>query len=373
VLFAWRLITFQKGRTAVALAAIAFAVIVMFMQLGFYGATVNTALLLGDKIRADLFLVSRSFVHLSEPGTLPRHRLAQALGAPGVVRAAPLYTRLGRWRAVDGGGECFAQVFAFPTSEPVPFRLPDLATLQPLLRAEGAVSVDSVSQPQCPSVASSLKLDNQIVSVAGTHSFGMGFLAGSSIMMSDDSFLRLFPEQSLEQVSVGLLELAPGSDPNQVARSLAALLPADCQVLTVDELQRQQVRHWVENTAVGNIFGLGTAVGFLVGLVVVYQVLSTGVRNQLPQYAVLRAIGSTNWRIYGSVFLQGWLLTFLGFLPGLVAALGIYAGVENATKVPIRMPAGRLVGVLGLALVLSTLSGALCLRKLQRADPADLF
>jgi len=187
------------------------------------------------------------------------------------------------------------------------------------------------------------------------------------------TFSRLFPEQKLGKVNMGIVYLEPGRDPTQVQAALRKVLPPDTAVIGADEFRALQISYWVDSTAIGNIFGIGTAVGFLVGLVVVYQVLSSGVRNQLAQYAVLRAIGCADRQIYGAVLIQGWLLTMFGYIPGVIAALALYRGMEQATMVGMPMTIQRLVLVLLLSLGLATVSGLLSLRKLESADPATLF
>jgi putative ABC transport system permease protein len=373
ILFPWRLLTYQKGRTAIAAAAIGFAVLVMFMQLGFYGSTVETATSTPARFDADLFLVSTSFVQLAETGEIPRERLTQALAAPGVAEVTPLYTRALQWNSLDGSGSCFAEVFAYPVSERRPLRLVGIDAIEPLLTEAGTVSVDSKTQPNCPKLTDTIKLRDQLVNVVGKHTLGMGFLAATSVVTTPTTFSRLFPELKHGKVSMGIVYIERGRDPAQVVAWLKKVLPADTAVLTADDFRALQLRYWVDNTAIGNIFGIGTVVGFIVGLVVVYQVLSSGVRSQLAQYAVLRAIGCSDRAIYGSVLVQGWLLTLFGFIPGLVCALGLYAGMENATMVAMPMPLPRLLTVLALSLGLATISGLLSLRKLESADPATLF
>ena len=78
-------------------------------------------------------------------------------------------------------------------------------------------------------------------------------------------------------------------------------------------------------------------------------------------------------QLYGFVLRQSWLFALLGFLPGLMMALGLYGLIEQATRLPVFMTAPRAAGVLLLSLLMCTCAGALTLRKLSTADPADLF
>src|SRR5437764_5656467 len=82
----------NKARTIVAFAGITFAIILIFMQLGFFGAVVKNAIIIYDNMNFDILIVSKKYVAFIEPGAFPRARLAQALAVPGVEGAAPVYT-----------------------------------------------------------------------------------------------------------------------------------------------------------------------------------------------------------------------------------------------------------------------------------------
>ncbi|MEM7316872.1 MAG: hypothetical protein AAF497_27385, partial [Planctomycetota bacterium] len=75
-------------RTAVAVSGVTFAVVLMFMQLGFLGAVTKTANIIYGALDFDILLCSPTYVHVSIPGTFPDHRLRQAASVPGVERAA---------------------------------------------------------------------------------------------------------------------------------------------------------------------------------------------------------------------------------------------------------------------------------------------
>ena len=49
--------------------------------------------------------------------------------------------------------------------------------------------------------------------------------------------------------------------------------------------------YWRSSTAIGFIFSLGAAMGFVVGCVIVYQILYGDVSDHLPEYATLMAMG----------------------------------------------------------------------------------
>lgn len=375
VAFAWRLVAHQKLRSAVAAAGIAFSILVIFLQLGFYRAVVRTATAIPSHLDADLVLVSPRFVHLSEADEIDRARLFQALAVPAVASARPLYLRYARWRDPVSGEHCKLFALGFPLDAGAPLRVPGLAEQLPALAASDALLLDTRTQSVCGPLdpAGRVELREQAAVVVGRYSLGVGFLGDGSLLLSDDAFSRYFAGHPLERAQLGLIKLRPGAEPRAAAAELTRLLPPDLLVLTRDELSRLQIRHWVENTAVGNIFGMGAFAGFAVGLVVLHQVLATDIRNQLPLFATLKAMGYSHARLRRFVLAEAGILVALGFVPALCLALGSFALVQHWTLLPISMSAGLVAGVGALTLAMSVAAALLCLRRLRRADPAELY
>jgi putative ABC transport system permease protein len=192
-------------------------------------------------------------------------------------------------------------------------------------------------------------------------------------MVSDQTFLRLFPRRDAASISLGLIRVKPGYDLPQVVAALKSHLPEDVRVLTAQEYVQFEENYWRTASPIGFVFGLGTAMAFVVGVVIVYQVLSTDVNAHLKEYATFKAMGYGNFYLLSVVFEEAIILAFLGFIPGVILPLGLYALAANATALPIYMTASRAVFVLMLTVVMCALSGAISTRKLQSADPADMF
>jgi putative ABC transport system permease protein len=376
--FAFRLIAYKKSRTVVASAGIAFAVLVVFAQLGFYGAVLGTALAVTSKFDAELMLVSPGFVHLAEAGSIPRARLFQTLAIPEVVSAIPIYFRYANWRDPETGENCRLFALGFPIAEArqsMPLELRGVAEQLDELSTTGTLLLDRLTQSDCGPASQSgiVEVNDQAARETGSFRMGVGFLADGSMIVSDDTFSRLFAGHPLDSPHLGLIKLKKGANAEAVAKRLAQMLPRDVRVITSGQLEQMQTKHWVENTAVGNVFGMGSIAGFFVGVVVLFQILSTDIRNHLPLYATLRAMGYSTRRLSRYVLEQAWIFALFGYLPALALSLVIFPYVHSLTRLPIRMSLGlaTLVGVL--SLVMCSLAALLSMRRLRRADPGDLF
>ena len=217
------------------------------------------------------------------------------------------------------------------------------------------------------------EIGRRTITVNGLFTLGASFEADVTLITSNENFLRLFPERGAGSVSLGLIQLEPGYDPQQIATALKAHLPNDIFVMTHEEFIAFEENYWKVETASGSIFSFGVFMGFLVGVIIVYQVLSNNVNTHLREYATFKAIGYQNLYLLGIIFEEAIILAILGFVPSVVVALHFYRVVGKASNLPLYMPIARALLVLILTAIMCVISGAIATRKLQAADPADLF
>lgn len=376
--FALRLVGHQKRRTAIAGAGIGFAILVIFVQLGFYGAVVHTALAVSERFNGDLMLISPGFVYLGETGEIPKARLFQALNQNEVVSATPLYFRYADWRNASTGKQCRFFILAFPLEEntqALPVNLPELKGQMGALRPTNSLLLDRYSKADCgPNEGfSEVEIRGQSSQVVGHFDLGVGFLADGAFVTSDDTFSRLYGNHPLDRPHLGLLRLEPGSNPDVVAEKLRSTLPGDVRVVTMDQLNAYQTDHWVSNTAAGNIFALGSMAGFVVGLVVLLEILSTDIRNQLPFYATLMAMGYTHRQLLRFVLEQAWIFALIGYVPALVTCAFLFPLIHELTQLPMFLTPPLALGVLALGFIMCSGAAGLSFLRLRRADPAELF
>jgi putative ABC transport system permease protein len=211
------------------------------------------------------------------------------------------------------------------------------------------------------------------VRIVGHYNLGAGFAAAGSLVTSADGFSRIMPGQSADQASLGLVKLAPGADPRAVAAQLRGALPKDINVLTRDEVLAFERQIWVNERSAGVIFRMGVAVALVVGMAIVYQILSNDISKHLREYATLRAMGYTGGFLNRIVLHEALILALLGFFPGWLFAEGLYRLTAYVTRLPIQMTLVRVVFVIALSVLMCSLSGLAALRKVRQADPADLF
>ncbi len=172
-----------------------------------------------------------------------------------------------------------------------------------------------------------------------------------------------------------MIRLAAGIDAAAVRAGLERSRMADAglRFLTVEEMIGQEQAFWQYQTSIGQIFGLGVILGFVVGVVICYQVLSSDIRDHLAEYATLKAVGYGNTYLMKVVCRQAIWLALLGFAPGTLFAGAVYWMLRTQTGLPMQLAPWTVGLVLILTLVMCLISAYLAIRKLFEADPAELF
>ena len=112
---------------------------------------------------------------------------------------------------------------------------------------------------------------------------------------------------------------------------------AGLQIFTHKALEAHETAYWTTRTSVGIIFGSGLLISFVVGIMIVYQIVSTQVSRQLPQFATLKAIGYPDRSLAGTVSTMSLVIVIAGFIPALGAALGLYSVIRQETLLPVTM------------------------------------
>ncbi|MFN7001624.1 MAG: FtsX-like permease family protein, partial [Elioraea tepidiphila] len=192
-------------------------------------------------------------------------------------------------------------------------------------------------------------------------------------VVSETNFRRLLPERLPSNTDLVAIRLAPGTDVEAAQQRLREILPPDVVVLTQAELVAWERRYWEEATPIGFIFGFGSVMGLIVGMVIVYQILFSDVANHLREYATLKAIGYSNGYLSRVVMAAALILAVIGFLPGAALCIWLYDVVAGATFLPLSMTIERAAMVFALIFGMCAAAGLLAMRKLRDASPADMF
>lgn len=375
----WLQLISNKLRFAAAATGVAFACILVFVQLGMMGSFSEAVRISYRALKADIMISASDANGLTDGSNVARRRLFQALAVQGVKEAIPIFIGKTAWLRDDGSRLELTAIGLDPTL--ASFVGPALQNTD-VLRLANHVLLDRRTRglnPErlkdvTPSNPMMIETNGQKVAIAGTISLGGGFAGDGYVIVSDQTFMRLFPARSSGSPNHILLNIESGEDPRLVSERIRKTLSSSAiQVRSFSDAIAQEITYQTTRRPVGLIFGFGVAIGTLVGFVIVYQILSTDVVDHLSEYATFKAMGYGPKFFRRVVLEEAVILAIVGFFPAFLVTIGIYAVMAKATGLPIAMGPERAILVL-LGTVLScSLSGILAMRKLTHADPADLF
>jgi len=380
VRLAWLQLRRQKVRLLVALAGVAFAVVLMMMQIGFEDALYRSGVNLHRLLKADIVLLNPHYSIVARPTAFPRRRLYQALGFKGVSSVAPIYTSLSHWQNPATGRVLDMFTIGIDPARET-FDLPEMRTGRVLLRYPDAVLFDALSRPEYGPVPALLRTAGEVgteasnhrITVRGLVRLGTSFGIDGTIITSDVTFFRILPGLSRGAVGIGLVQLEPGADANAVRDALAAAFTNDVDVVTKQQYIDRETAYWATATPIGYVFTFGVVMGLVVGAIIVYQILFADIADHLSEYATLKAIGYRNGYLAGVVLMEAVILGVGGFFPALGLCAWLYGVTAAATNLPLQVTTERAVFVLALTIAMCCVSGLISLRKLRSADPAEIF
>jgi putative ABC transport system permease protein len=376
----------NKIRSIIALSGIIFAVVMIFMQLGFRAALFNSAVRLHKSLQGEIFLISPRSTSLTSMENFSERRLKQVLAFEEVEFITPIYLGFAQWKNPQKqnywrpiyviGFELREGVFSLPGVEQnlEKLKMPDVVLFDEASRSEfGPISAEFKLQGLVNTEVGNRGSGNRRITVIGLFKLGTSFGADGNLITSNLNFLRIFSQEQKGFIEVGLIKLKVGTDANTLGEKIKQFLPEDVKVFSKNEFIEFEKNYWKSSTAIGFIFNLSVGMAIIVGIVIVYQILYTNVADYLPEYATLKAIGYSNNYFLGVVFQQSIIIAILGYIPGYIITLVSYHFSKEATSLPIYMELNRALLVLGFTIFMCFIAGAIAVHKLRDSDPAEIF
>jgi putative ABC transport system permease protein len=375
----WLQLTHNRTRFAAALAGVAFANVLVFVQLGIMNSMGAATLRPYDFFQADIMISAGDASTLTDGGNVARQWLLQALGDQDVAAGVGLFIANVPW---DRGEKDISLTTFGVDPIKTEFLSKDIASDLNLLQVRDAAILDRLARGLAKDEAASIRpqtplsfeTQGRTITAYATFSGGGGFGGDGYMLVSDQTFLSLFPTRSSSAPDHILLSLRASAQTDAVIARLKTLISdPSLRIRSYQDAAQEDLRYQQTKRPTGIIFGFGVLIGVLVGIVIVYQVLSTDVADHLREYATFKAMGYGPRFFLGIVFEEALVLGIMGFIPGLIIGTTILTLMGKITTLPLGMTPSMAVTVFLGTIVFSALSGAIATRRLDAADPADLF
>ncbi|MBC6452091.1 MAG: ABC transporter permease [Hormoscilla sp. SP5CHS1] len=399
-------------RFLVAQAGIMFAVSLVTIQTGILKGFTRSTVQLIENSPADIWVASQEMLHLELTKPLLLEYALLAKQVEGVDRAEPLMRGIAQWNVpgaeltpvkvfgFDPGGQLFLPGKVNPSSlralKEHYTAIVDASNLDSLQvrgvgdRAEiGSLPVrlvgltkETQSIVSSPFVFTSLKTANSYINAGVTSKLNCKLLPEGDIKCvtvyeqeETSETSEISPPKPLnltDQIVYVLIRAKPGEDLQALKGRLEAALP-DSRAYTRAEMANQTRDYWQQRSGIGFILGLGAAVGVIVGMVVVGQILYSSVSDHLKEFGTLKAMGTSDWVIYSVIIEQALWMAVLGYVPSILLCLGLASWALATQGIMILITPLFAAGVLGITLLMCVGSAFFAIQKVTRVDPALVF
>jgi putative ABC transport system permease protein len=399
-------------RFLVAQAGILFAVSLVTIQLGILKGFLRSTSMLVEYSSADLWVANKDLVHFELASSMPAEYLKKATDVPGVEKTEVLLLRAGRWRDPKGNLST-VRIIGFNPEGQLFARWPMGEGKLSALNQSYKVLVDraSLASLDVSKVGDQATIGNLPLEIVGltedtksTASSAFVFAsletanAYSLAELSSNITCRRLPDNSTDcsnqfsnaprdrnlqapeprrlnlsdPITYILIKAKPGENLEQLRTKLAQTLP-DTVIYTRQELSQKTRNYWEVRTSVGFILGFGAVVGFVVGMVIVGQILYASVADHLREFGTLKAMGASNWVIYSIILEQALWMSVLGYIPSMALCFALSAWTLKAKGVMILIEPTTAAGVFVLTVVMCVGSAMFAVQRVTRVDPAIVF
>lgn len=382
---AWKNLTHDTRRLLVAVSGVAFAVILIFMELGFLNALLESTVQVLRRLNGEVILVSRAQYALIAAERFDIRRLYDAKEIPGVADVAPVYVESTAALLRTGNQRGYPiRVIAVREEDDV-LAIPQLTEFRQALHGEATALVDTKSRRKFgfPRSGETLEayrgeLNNKQIDLVGHFHLGVDFATDGNLLMTAANFAKFFSFRAgggdpLRLVDLGVVRLEQTANLDDVLEQLRASLPADIEPFAKEKLIQREMTFWRKNAPLGYIFMVGATMGFVVGVVICYQIVYADIADHMGEFATLKAMGYGGKYFVGLVLEQCLYLSVLGFLPGWLISWISYRVLAQVTGLTMTLSPLLAISVLLTTILMCTISGTLAVSKLLAADPAELF
>ncbi len=366
-----RFLAHNPARLAAAVAGVAVAVVIMFVELGLLLGVLNSQAMVASRIDADLIVMDRARIDLHKWTDVRDIRLHQIAAQSGVADVVPIYQGTMGFRNPPDKAIRRIVVFAFPAND-VPFDIGNAEKISRVLRVSGSILYDRLSRPIFGTIrrGQDVELDGSLFRMAGFVSLGADVVNDGAVVMSEGDWLAVHPN---DQPIMGAIRLEPGVDVGAARERILAALPKDITVLTPASVRSREFLFTLKAAPIGILFGIGMLAGLVIGAITCYQILFNEIIDRFAQYATLRAMGFSDAFFRRVILEQAVLLSLGGFVVGALLAWIAYVYLAYATSLAVRFDLFSLVFVLLLTVGMTVMAGLFALKPVAHADPASLY
>jgi putative ABC transport system permease protein len=362
----------DRLRFLITVTGVAFAVTLVFVQVGLFLGLLDNASVTIEHVDADLWVTSKNTPNIDFSHTFPETRVDRVRSIPGVARADNLIVWFMTVNLPTGAQEG-TQTYALENFERwnLPWQVTD-GSVADLRRGDYIIIDESaVKRYGAFNVGDYREVLGRRLEIIGKTRGALSFTTTPISFIDYRLAQDLSPDLLRGLTTYVLVKLAPGADTAAVRAEIARRLPYN-DVFTRQEWASRSRNYWVASTGIGLNMYITVFLGCLVGVVVVAQTLYTSAMEHIKEFGTVKAIGGNNGDIYLILGKQAAIAAVVGYLLGLIPSFSL-GPVMAKIGLKLIIPQLLLGWVFAGTVVLCLAAAVIAFRKVASIDPALVF
>ena len=368
---AFKSLLHDKLKFAITVAGVAFAVTLVFVQVGLFLGLMNNASITIENISADLWVTSKNTPNIDFSHTFSDTYVNRVRTVPGVERADNLLVWFAQI-ALPSGAQEGTELYALEDFNRwnIPWKVEGGAVED--LRRGDYIMMDHAATKRFGAfeVGEYREINGQRMKIIGRTREAVSFTTTPLIFLDYEKAQGL-NELLKNRSTYILVKLAPGADRAAAIAEIQRRLPYN-DVYTRDEWAQRSRAYWIKNTGLGLNMAMTVFLGCLVGVVVVAQTLYSSTMEHIKEFGTVKAIGGSNADIYAILGKQASIAAVAGFVVGAAMAYGM-APLVAKMDLKLIIPNELAIAVFFGALLMCLLAAMISFRKVAAIDPALVF
>ena len=373
----------DRGKYLGIIMGLTFASLIMTQQPAiFVGLMMRTFSFISDLGLPDIWVMDPKVQFVDDIKPLQDTKLYRVRGVAGVEWAMPLYKGLLKARLDDGTFQT-CNVIGLDDATLIggpPVMLS--GKLEDLRRSDGViVDIDGATDklakpPQTPGgspvplkIGDTLELNDNRAIVVGIAKTTKTFQSQPVIYTTYSRAVRYAPRER-KMLSFVLVKAQPGHDIPALVRRIRET--TGLAAYTRQEFKDLTMNYFLKNTGIPINFGISVTLGFVVGAAIAGQTFYNFTLENLRQFGVLKAMGTSNWTLLRMILLQAVLVGSIGYGLG-VGLTALFGYSMRNTILAFKFP-WQLLAFSGAGVTLICIFAALIsIRKVIKLEPAIVF
>ncbi|MDP3011017.1 MAG: ABC transporter permease [Methylococcales bacterium] len=371
----------DTGKYLGIVMGLTFASLIMTQQPAiFMGILARTYSFISDTGLPDIWVMDEKVQFVDDIKPLQDTELYRVRGISGVAWAMPMYKGLLKARLADGAFQTCNVIGLDDTTliggPPIMLQ----GNISDLRRSDGVIiDIDGLNEKlsklsadgkKIPlKIGDSLELNDHRAIIVGIAKVTRTFQS-QPVIYTTYSRAKSYAPKERKLLSFVLVKANQGQDLGELTRRIQE--KTGLAAYTQQEFMDITYHYFINNTGIPINFGISVLLGFIVGAAIAGQTFYSFTLENIRQFGVLKAMGTSNWTLLRMILLQAVLVGSIGYGMG-VGLTALFGYAMRHTILAFKFPWQLLVFSGAGVSIICMLAAFISILKVMRLEPAIVF